>query len=127
MAPVALFAIMLAGMMVSSLPIAKPIEKTTPNIMYPGFVLTEGQRMQVTEMRDIALHDCRVYVMTFTRTYLTPKLTEYCERGWHLRFQGDGNLVLYDGSGNPKWASNTGGKGYSKAWVDTKENKFSFA
>lgn len=127
MAPIALFAIMLAGMLVSSCAQNKPTEKITPNIMYPGFILNDGQRMQVTEIRDIALNDCRVYAMTFTRTYLTPKVTEHCGKGWYLKFRVDGNLVLCDESGNPRWASNTGGKGYTKAWVDVKENKFSFA
>jgi hypothetical protein len=28
---------------------------------------------------------------------------------WYVAIQNDGNLVVYDGVGQPHWASNTGG------------------
>jgi hypothetical protein len=118
-----LFLILFAGVILSG----SSKEHTTTNIMYPGFVLDAGHVMQVTDTYDIGLFHCRVMTETSPPTYLTPKVTEYCDKGWHLKFQTDGNLVLYDDTIKRRWASDTGGKGYTKAWVDTKNNKFSFA
>lgn len=120
-----LFLLLGTGLITCHSPVVSP--KQAPNVMYPGLVLSEGQSLQVTEDYTIRLYDCRIQRTGPFAVYLTPNLTFKCSKKWYLKFQGDGNLVLYDDGGLPRWASDTGGKGYSRAWVDTKNNKFLFA
>jgi hypothetical protein len=119
-----LFLILFAGVILSNSAVVVPKEQS-PNVMYPGFVLEPGQRFQTNKQYYLEVSNCRVKLNA--AAYLTPKVTSVCTKEWILRFQRDGNLVLYDQEANPRWASDTGGKGYTKAWVDTKNNKFSFA
>ena len=42
--------------------------------------------------------------------------------GYELRFQGDGNLVLYNSASHPLWSSGTHGKGVDRLSVQTDGN-----
>jgi len=54
---------------------------------------------------------------------LTPgKSINSCNGQYQLMFQGDGNLVLYKGSGNSLWATNTTGKSGAKLTMQTDGN-----
>jgi hypothetical protein len=91
-----------------------------------GLSLTAGQFVQ-TQTRKLEMQaDCNLVLYNVANAQVGGVLwhsgTFGAGTGCYVDFQGDGNLVVYDGGGQPLWASGTSGTSGAELWLQSDGN-----